>query len=1053
MKGDFSRLTFKKLKHFAAVLSQQGRVLLDSEKNEDEAIATYLRETSLIDIIGPSGVPLNDENAFRIASVTASDLTIQAGHMYVDGILVEADAQASFTGQPYCAADGEAVSVPAGTRTDLVYLEVWQQHVTALEDPDIREKALNIPDTTTRLRTLWRVHVRQNVGNVACDDPITGFPPPATAARLTNGVSTGVLEEDPCVIAPDGGFRLLENRLLRVEIHKGSSAPGGPTAKWSAENAAVVYGISAINPITLTVGGNPKPGLRLTLKQQARDQFLSLRVNDLVEIVSGEDEIRGHPGVLGTVHTRVSDTVYDVLLNAGETVPAAYTASPLPQSLYTPSLVDFKVRRWDGLITDMTTATDLGNTGVSITFPTVGLAHSGDYWVFAGRTANVASAAESLEKLTNAAPKGVQRHYARLALIQWNGGTATVVDCRPKFPPLTDMVELHYVSGDGQEARPGQPIQPLVVRASNGGIPLENVEVSFAPGVNSGTVTPASPMKTDAHGLASVNWTLSANVTHYRQQVTAALVDNPDIKVIFNANLSVASEVAYNPAKCSNLAGAQTVQDAIDILCQTKGGGCCVCVGKGGDYERLDEALKDLLGRGERDICICLLHGDQEMGGMEIATEPGELDLNIEITGCGPGSRVTLHKPLSFTNVKSVALRDFAIEIAFIVGTGAGALTFDHCAEVTLRECRITGFTADGKGALLSIVNADRVRLADGLFEALLPDSLAPTRNVFQAVAQETGVDMLAKLYSLPDQGEFRLLAFRQVAQEMAQSLAALNIDIRKKAQAALEQAISTPEQRALQSLAENISYAKLQLLLGADVMNPATVFDLLLDIRRSAVKTRPGAAVVLERPRRVDESALPTILPNVDVLDQDDIYLVENNDIAGILSLYGLPAPIAAIDELLNSDILGTLSGRLKENQVRLSNSFLGTLQLRNNQIARVGVAVEIVQELRAAAGAQQSVTFAFDLFGRCQWGDNVFESGRSVLVCRHLTLHADEFTQSAQPQGTVVIGPSVVPALVATVVADSALYVANHSIGNATLRNLSRLMDQAVNQELTIS
>ncbi len=527
MKGDFSRLTFKKLKHFAAVLSQQGRVLLDSEQNEDGAIEAYLRETSLTDIIGPSGVPLNDENAFRITSVTASNLTIQAGHMYVDGILVESDAQASFTGQPYRPAAGEAVSAPGGTRTDLVYLEVWQQHVTALEDPDIREKALNIPDTTTRLRTLWRVHIRQNVGNVDCNDPITNFPPPATATRLTNSVSAGSLPEDPCVIAPDGGFRLLENRLLRVEIHKSSSAPGGPTAKWSAENAAVVYGISAINPITLTVSGTPKPGLRLTLKQQARDQFLSLGVNDLVEIVSGEDEIRGNPGVLGTVHARISDTVYDVLLNAGETVPAAYTATPLPQSLYTPGLVDFKVRRWDGLITAMASATDLGNTGVSVTFPTIGLALSGDYWVFAGRTANVASADESLEKLTNAAPKGVRRHYARLALIQWSGGTATVVDCRPKFPPLTDMVELHYVSGDGQEARPGQPINPLIVRVSNGGIPLENVEVSFTPGTNSGTVTPASPLKTDVHGLASVNWTLSTNLAHYRQQVTAALVENP----------------------------------------------------------------------------------------------------------------------------------------------------------------------------------------------------------------------------------------------------------------------------------------------------------------------------------------------------------------------------------------------------------------------------------------------------------------------------------------------------------------------------------------------
>ena len=101
------------------------------------------------------------------------------------------------------------------------------------------------------------------------------------------------------------------------------------------------------------------------------------------------------------------------------------------------------------------------------------------------------------------------------------------------------------------------------------------------------------------------------------------------------------------------------------------------------------------------------------------------------------------------------------------------------------------------------------------------------------------------------------------------------------------------------------LSYAKLIWRLGADVMNPVTAFELLLDIRRTAVKTRPGTAIVLENPRRVDETALPVLLPIVDVLDQDDICRVENNDIAGILSLYGLPAPISFIDQLLTPNVL----------------------------------------------------------------------------------------------------------------------------------------------------
>jgi len=38
-------------------------------------------------------------------------------------------------------------------------------------------------------------------------------------------------------------------------------------------------------------------------------------------------------------------------------------------------------------------------------------------------------------------------------------------------------------------------------------------------------------------------------------------------------------------------------------------------------------------------------------------------------------------------------------------------------------------------------------------------------------------------------------------------------------------------------------------------------------------------------------------------------------------------------------------------------------------------------------------------------------------------------------------------------TLAADSMIYVANHGTGNVTLRNLSRLMDQVANQEISIN
>jgi hypothetical protein len=38
-------------------------------------------------------------------------------------------------------------------------LDVWTRHVTALEDPQLREVALSGPDTTTRTQTVWQVRL------------------------------------------------------------------------------------------------------------------------------------------------------------------------------------------------------------------------------------------------------------------------------------------------------------------------------------------------------------------------------------------------------------------------------------------------------------------------------------------------------------------------------------------------------------------------------------------------------------------------------------------------------------------------------------------------------------------------------------------------------------------------------------------------------------------------------------------------------------------------------------------------------------------------------
>src|SRR5215212_1660121 len=90
MKGDNSRSTFQREKHYTGVRIQQGRGLLDAEWNEQVDIQNGLGETANTDIIGASGAS-RISGGFLIVAVPG-DLVITPGRMWVDGILCECEA-------------------------------------------------------------------------------------------------------------------------------------------------------------------------------------------------------------------------------------------------------------------------------------------------------------------------------------------------------------------------------------------------------------------------------------------------------------------------------------------------------------------------------------------------------------------------------------------------------------------------------------------------------------------------------------------------------------------------------------------------------------------------------------------------------------------------------------------------------------------------------------------------------------------------------------------------------------------------------------------------
>lgn len=288
MKGDFSRNTFKKENHYDGVRLQQGRVLLDADWNEYVDIQAHLQQTENKDIIGPCGAP-EEGGGFKINLDANNALTISPGRIYVDGILCECEHKEGkitfYNDQPYYYPTTLQLE---DNKKYLVYLDVWQRHITSLEDENIREVALGGPDTATRTQTVWQVKLLEVASTIRntihkCDfskydkwTTLTGRKEPRLAARLEETQKRSNL----CTVSPKAGYTGLENRLYRVEIHNSS--------KFKI-NASKTVGIATIDKNIITI------------VLPAWDVSEIIKENQLVQICSKETDDKKLPGLIAKI--------------------------------------------------------------------------------------------------------------------------------------------------------------------------------------------------------------------------------------------------------------------------------------------------------------------------------------------------------------------------------------------------------------------------------------------------------------------------------------------------------------------------------------------------------------------------------------------------------------------------------------------------------------------------------------------------------------------------------------------------------------------------------
>jgi hypothetical protein len=360
--------------------------------------------------------------------------------------------------------------------TYLIYLDVWERHITCVEDDTIREKALGGPDTATRTKVVWQVKaVNGNVRNVkkGAKSPCDGFSPTdksflinligTNRGKLKAMAKTTSVSTDPCIISPDSRYRGPENQLYRVEIHRAGGGwdgtdngkAGAATFKWSRENGSVVFPIVSISSSNGTTA--------IILKNLGRDSRLSLTEGDWVEIQDDRSVLQNRVGNLLQVQS-IDRTTMTVTLSGtpDSNIGNDLTLHPL-------------LRRWDQKEGDPTEGGLLLGTdnaalivedsdglwlnledGVQIQFQKpdpeqpANQYRTGDYWLIPARTATgdvewpteTAKGSQGNLVIVRIAkpPDGIKHHYAPLAVITLDAaGTVHVIskgDCRKKFNPL-----------------------------------------------------------------------------------------------------------------------------------------------------------------------------------------------------------------------------------------------------------------------------------------------------------------------------------------------------------------------------------------------------------------------------------------------------------------------------------------------------------------------------------------------------------------------------------------------------------------------------------------
>jgi hypothetical protein len=766
------------------------------------------------------------------------------------------------------------------------------------------------------------------------------------------------------VVANDTGTKTLTLNASLPDLGSADAPqirPVAATYKWSRDNGSVVTLVTSVT------------GSELAVASVGPDEALGFEPGQWVELIDEVTELDGRPGFLAEIDD-ADPAARTVTLRVA---PPAFGGAIL------------KLRRWDGIGAVKTHPPGTAEPfveledGVQVSF-SAGTYDTGDYWQIPARTATADERSGTIEwpavggEPLAEPPFGIVHHYCKLAILHSDGKAFAVEDCRPLFPPLTQLATLVYVGGDGQEARPGQPLpQLLEAGVFRGRRPVEGATVRFTAAAGGklaadfasvGGGAAVFERTTGADGIAACAWLPADDLTRLSQQVEARLLDaagNPlDPQLDFDAQLSVAAEVAYEPGACADLASATTVQEALDILCKRPtGGGCCRVVEPG---TRLDGVVDELVARGERSICLCLKPGRYTLEALELAKNSIE---TLSIEGCCPDVTVEVGS-FSVFDLAAVQLRGLDIVLQ-----GDRPLVFESCTDVTLEDCRV--WRAKTAGPVCTVHGALQLRISNCLLDGHVGVDAAH-------------LDDLRDLIALPPSD------FAPKVAELAAKLAG-----DAGAKQALAKRIARARRTARLSVGEQAAYDQLAATL-ADQVPGQTIVAAVSRLRTAAATASLDAALVL--------------------LDGGAEALIDHTDVSGSLCLYGAPPGV-----MPTPDLLKTLRPAIADGRLTLRGG--GSLHLRDVRVTRLVVGAKVLEQL--AAAQQTGAKVGVDVFRALHVADTEVLLNGNFALAENATLDSTDFAGLENDVGGVLAETAIVTAARAT--NDFRLFVAANPIATA--------------------